>query len=241
MDWNAHVDSYCERTGPEFWSEPVNAATNLAFLLAAFLLWFLARRNRPGGTPVPTSVTALITILVLIGLGSFAFHTVARAWSALLDVVPIALFTHFYVVCYLHWFWGVRWSRAWWGFPAFLVFSLLVSTAVGPLIGRGSGSYLPALVGMLVLGGALALSRDASRARYGRMLVLAGGVFAVSLLLRAVDAAVCSGFATGTHFLWHVLNACVLYLVTRAVIVRWQESVLREHPGSTPEAAPPGG
>ncbi len=37
MDWSRAVNSYCERTDPGFWSEPVNALTNAAFLVAAFV------------------------------------------------------------------------------------------------------------------------------------------------------------------------------------------------------------
>jgi len=29
------IDNYCERIDPSFWSEPVNAMTNLAFIVAA--------------------------------------------------------------------------------------------------------------------------------------------------------------------------------------------------------------
>jgi hypothetical protein len=39
MNWLSPVDAYCERTGPEYWSEPVNAVTNLAFLIAAVVIW----------------------------------------------------------------------------------------------------------------------------------------------------------------------------------------------------------
>ena len=35
MDLMQAIDGYCERTGPEYWSEPVNAVTNAAFLIAA--------------------------------------------------------------------------------------------------------------------------------------------------------------------------------------------------------------
>ncbi|MFT7390517.1 MAG: hypothetical protein ACI9ZH_000740, partial [Paracoccaceae bacterium] len=35
MDPMQAIDAYCERLGPQFWAEPVNAATNLAFLIGA--------------------------------------------------------------------------------------------------------------------------------------------------------------------------------------------------------------
>ena len=32
VDWSGAVNSYCERTGPGYWSEPVNAFSNAAGL-----------------------------------------------------------------------------------------------------------------------------------------------------------------------------------------------------------------
>ena len=38
MDWDARIFRYCERGGDAaFWAEPVNAATNAAFIIAALL------------------------------------------------------------------------------------------------------------------------------------------------------------------------------------------------------------
>ena len=33
MGWARQIDAYCERLGPEFWAEPVNAVTNAGFVL----------------------------------------------------------------------------------------------------------------------------------------------------------------------------------------------------------------
>ena len=35
MEWFEAVDGYCERVDAAFWSEPINAVTNAAFLIAA--------------------------------------------------------------------------------------------------------------------------------------------------------------------------------------------------------------
>ncbi len=61
MDWFQAVDAYCERTGPDYWSEPLNALTNLAFLLAALWVWPATR-----GYPV---ARALAVNLGIIGIG----------------------------------------------------------------------------------------------------------------------------------------------------------------------------
>ena len=52
MRWSESIDMYCERTDPGLWSEPLNALTNLAFLLAAALLWRQAGRGAGRDTRV---------------------------------------------------------------------------------------------------------------------------------------------------------------------------------------------
>ncbi|SDC29422.1 ceramidase domain-containing protein [Actinokineospora iranica] len=203
------VDAYCERTGPDFWSEPVNALTNVAFLVAAVVAYRqVARRG------APASVVALVVLLIAIGVGSFTFHTVATTWAAALDVGPILLFMLTYVVVFPRWFLGLPWRLAWLGAPAFVAFAALVNLVFG------GGTYLPALVGMVVF--AVLLYLRGLRAHATRFGVVAA-LFAVSLTLRTIDGPVCGGFPVGTHFAWHVCNAAVLYLLIRAAAERCWE------------------
>jgi hypothetical protein len=44
-------------------------------------------------------------------------------------------------------------------------------------------------------------------------------VFLLSFTVRTLDAEVCSVLPVGTHFLWHLLNAILLYILVRAAIV----------------------
>jgi hypothetical protein len=44
-------------------------------------------------------------------------------------------------------------------------------------------------------------------------------VFAISLAFRTADSALCPAFPLGIHFIWHVLNAVVLYLLLHTAIV----------------------
>jgi len=66
MDWFKAVDGYCERVDAAFWSEPINAITNVTFLIAAIWVW-----RRPELTVMGRVLTI---ILELIGIGSFLFH-----------------------------------------------------------------------------------------------------------------------------------------------------------------------
>lgn len=38
----------------------------------------------------------------------------------------------------------------------------------------------------------------------------------MSLTMRSIDNALCGSLPLGTHWLWHLLNALVLYLLLRA-------------------------
>ncbi|HWK95742.1 MAG TPA: ceramidase domain-containing protein [Pseudolabrys sp.] len=208
MDWSTPVDLYCERLGPSFWAEPVNAVTNASFLIAAvaaFLLW----RRRADNWPA----LALIAVTFAIGIGSFIFHTVATRGAALFDTVPIAIFIYGYLWLALRRFLGLS---AWMA-PALVIAFGLLSFALGAVIPRGalngSHGYLPALAALVVVGW---LTREG---RPRRLLFAAAAVFAVSIALRSIDQAVCAALPLGTHFLWHSLNGLVLYLLLRAALV----------------------
>ena len=91
MDWFRSLDNYCERIDAAYWSEPVNAITNAAFVIAAIWAWRLASRAGDRGGQL------LAVILGLIGIGSYLFHTHAQVWSLWADVIPIQLFILGYV------------------------------------------------------------------------------------------------------------------------------------------------
>jgi hypothetical protein len=193
------VDAYCERLGPGIWAEPLNALTNLAFLIAALLL---LRKQ------APPSLRALPVLLALVGLASLSFHTLATQLTGALDSAFIAVFVLYYVVVFAHHYRRIRWSRAWLAAPAFIAFAVVV----GLLVRVGPGIYLPALLALLVL--APLSGRD------WRWFGGAAAVFAVSLTLRTLDEPLCGSIPSGTHFLWHVLNAVTLWLVSEAIIRR---------------------
>lgn len=204
---------YCERIDGSFWAEPLNAVTNAAFLVAALAGFWLWRRQ--GGRD---AITFVLTGLVFaIGIGSFLFHTIPNRWTLLADVVPIQLFAFGYFALALHRFFGLAgWMTAA-GTLAFLGLALGLSAAgraMLPPVLAGSAGYAAFLLGLA--GVALAMSRDPASSHQRRLVTLAGLVFAVSLTMRSTDGAVCGILPLGTHWLWHLLNALVLYLLLRA-------------------------
>lgn len=199
-----YVDGYCERVAPGLWGEPLNSLSNLAFLLAAVLVWRLAAGDRAG--------RLLAGLTGVIFAASTVFHLLATRWAGVADSASILVFVLVYVVVFARVFYG--WQLAWLAAPAFL--ALTVVTAL-----LGGGLYLSALISFGVFAALLAFSRDA----YWTHFAVAGAVFALSLSLRTLDRDVCDYVPAGTHFLWHLLNGLVLYLVSRAVILRRTSTV----------------
>jgi hypothetical protein len=212
------VDLYCERVDAGVWSEPVNALTNIAFLVVAALA-FRRWRRRGGGDP---ATLALIVITSAIGLGSFAFHTLATAGSAILDVAPIAAFIYGYFLLALRRFLAVPPRLVVVLLAGFAGISLGVPGLLPPGFLNGSGGYLPALGALIVVGTLAgrpwAADLTAERRQASYALLSAAALFTISLAFRSVDLAVCTAFPLGTHFVWHLLNAAVLHVLLRAAI-----------------------
>lgn len=209
MAWTDPVDIYCERLSPGLWAEPFNALSNLGFILAG--LWLLQRATRRGE---PAAVRALSVLIVLIGVGSAAFHTFATHWAELLDVAFIGLFIYWFVACYARYRWGAPWWLALLCMGAFHCLGWLLTSRFAPSAFNGSVAYLPALTGLLVFGLLTAWKDRLHRAHH---FFAAALVFALSLSLRTLDQEWCTRWPYGTHWAWHLLNALTLSLATLGI------------------------
>jgi hypothetical protein len=230
MTFGEHVFLYCERgTNDALWAEPINAISNAGFFLAALIFWQLVLWRSPEERSADHYL--FVVLVFLIGFGSLAFHLFADEGTALADVIPITVF----MLCYL----GFALNRLLGVPPGWMVLLAIVFAASiggamqvhcwGGGIGfagtvsdseiclNGSMAYLPALISMMVIGMALA-ERHHTAAPY---ILAAAVMFIVSVILRSADLAFCDqvvieGRNVGTHFIWHLLNAVVLFLLLRA-------------------------
>ncbi|WP_152046613.1 hypothetical protein [Aureimonas psammosilenae] len=217
MAWTDPIDAYCERTSAAFWAEPVNAATNAAFILAALAGFAIWRKRdvlaRIGGEPRDYAGLALCALVFVIGVGSFLFHTFADRWSVLADTIPIAVFIYGYFALALRRLLGLSLAASLLGTLAFLATSFAAEPLFAKLVGSSAG-YVPALLALFGIGSWLRIAK-----RPGSEWVLgAGCVFSISLAFRMADMPVCDAFPLGTHFGWHILNAVTLFLLLRAAL-----------------------
>ncbi len=211
MDWFQEIDGYCERLTPAYWAEPINAVTNAAFLIAAFIMW---RRVRGQGMPL---AMLLVVILAAIGIGSYLFHTHAQVWAALADVAPILLYILIYIFAINRDVWRMR------PLPAAMMTALFIPYAAATLplfqlvpgLG-GSAAYAP--VPLLILIYAFLLRNRTLETARG--LAIGAFILIASITFRALDEPLCMQLPLGTHFMWHILNATML---------GWMIEVYRRH------------
>ena len=108
MDLSEHINAYCERQAPEFYAEPLNAISNLAFFYWAWKLWTEIDPRKPC---LKARLRWLAGLIAFVGVGSLAFHTFATGWASVLDVLFIGVFNVSYVIIFLRVV--PRWPRHW--------------------------------------------------------------------------------------------------------------------------------
>ncbi len=206
MDWFQQIDGYCERTDFSYWSEPLNAVTNAAFIVAALIMW-----RRTGGLP---AARLLCVILFCIGIGSYLFHTHATQWAALADVAPIGIFILAYLFLANRDIVGMPWWAALGITLLFAPYAYGVVTLMNQLpFFRISNFYWTVPILLIVYAAFL-------RGPVGRGFLIGAAILSLSISLRSVDEILCDQFPIGTHIFWHLLNGLML---------GWMIEVYRRH------------
>ncbi len=216
-DFSPYIDLYCERTAAGVMNEPLNAISNASFVLAAWWNWRLHRAQES-----LVGFSTLCVLASLIGIGSFAFHTVPNTATQWLDVGAIWGFVVTLVVLLVHLATGFRWRYT--GF--FIIIGvgalILLYEVTGDALTanpsnantdafNGSLQYLPAFLALLVFSGLVSFYQHPA----ARNLWWAAALFSIALLFRTVDRSVCSTVPVGTHFLWHLLMGVTVGVLLR--------------------------
>jgi len=211
VEWARYIDAYCERTDPDLWAEPLNAISNLAFLIAAWVMW---RRLRGAGLPL---AQLLVGVLAVIGVSSALWHTLALGWAGAADSGSILVFIVIYVYAANRHYLGWPVWAAGLGTLAFVAY-VQAGTMLFALLPffRISAFYWPVPVAILIY----AVVLRAGAPQTARGLVIGAGILNASLVFRSLDTPLCTSLPIGTHVLWHLLNAAML---------GWMIEVYRRH------------
>ena len=209
MDLTKPIDIYCERLDSSIWAEPINAVTNVAFVLAAIIMWYRCKNLIEG--------KVLAVLLFSIGCGSFLFHIFGQTWAAILDVTSILIFILAYIFVANHRF--LVWSKLASIIGVILFFPyqfLLVSMLSNFQLFGSSVQYIPIAILIYIYAALLRKSEQ----NLSRGLFVGATILCVSIFVRTIDGPMCQVVSTGTHFVWHILNAAML---------AWMIEVLRRH------------
>ncbi|MGA8261133.1 MAG: ceramidase domain-containing protein [Arenicellales bacterium] len=202
---------YCERLDPGMWAEPANLVSNVGFLVAG--IWALARCRRLGIGFRGWDLWGAALLIVVIGIGSALWHSLHTSWAKEFDVVPILLFIHLYIYSFLRRQVLLTITVSVIVVTLFFAASRLFAASTSPHLLHGSIFYLPAMLAL----GTLAVWSFTAGAATWRLMALATLLFTASLLFRTIDGEVCTWLPTGTHFIWHLLNALVLSMLFRVL------------------------
>ena len=209
MDLSKPIDIYCERLEIGIWAEPINAVTNVAFILASIFMWLRCKNLVEG--------RILSFLLFSIGCGSFLFHTFAQTWAAILDVTAILFFILTYIFVANRRFLALSRMVSVIGVILFFPYQLLLASILSNIQFLGSSlQYIPVAILIFIYSGLLRKSEP----NLSRGLFIGATILCLSIVFRTIDEPLCSILSVGTHSVWHILNA---------IMLSWMIEILRRH------------
>jgi hypothetical protein len=215
------VDHYCERTSAAFDSEPVNAVTNFAFPIGATILWLRHGKSMIAGRGL---IIALILAMAIVGFGSLLFHVVGTRWTEWGDVIPILVFILLYLWFVLTYLFGLSVILKSAILSMFFVATIYLEAGVPGGVLWGGALFVPTILVFLTIGMLLKRRRHPA----GAQMLAAMAVFFCAYFFRSLDHAICDAFPLGTHFMWHLLNALLLFLLIRLAILHCSTGTARQ-------------
>lgn len=197
---------YLERHSDGLFAEPFNALSNIAFFVAAYLVYRLASRSDQGRR---WECRVLPPLLAAVGVGSTLFHTARNGYTFLCDAVPIAVFILLVMFSVLRWLT----KSAGWSTVLIAVF-VLIQAVVPRGITNNSLPYNDSFPYIVTIGALIPIT-GATFYRCGRKaipLVWLCVFLGAAVVFRSVDLVSAPIFPMGTHWLWHIGTAISAYL-----------------------------
>ena len=199
------MDFYCERTNGQIFNEPVNAISNIFFIIVSLSLIKILRKNQSN------KIYYIQPILIFfIGIGSFLFHLNPNIITLYSDVIPIFLFSLSFIFFFNRDIININYLNNALLFLLFFFLFLFITPKLNYEILNGSEFYFANYFFLTMYTIWLYLKKS----DFFQLLLLGFIFFNLSILLRSLDNHICEYFSIGTHFLWHFLNAYLLKILT---------------------------
>ena len=199
------MDFYCERTNEQIFNEPVNAISNIFFIIVSLSLIKILRKNQSN------KIYYIQPILIFfIGIGSFLFHLKPNIITLYSDVIPIFLFSLSFIFFFNRDVININYLNNALLFLLFFFLFLFITPKLNYEILNGSEFYFANYFFL----GIYTIWLYFKKSDFFQLLLLGFIFFNLSILLRSLDNHICEYFSIGTHFLWHFLNAYLLKILT---------------------------
>lgn len=210
------VAEVCGRYGDQFLSQPANAITSAAFVVAGVAILAGGRRSRDlHDQPVRDRQTVVFAILVTgIGVGSFIQHGPDPGWQAYAHDLPLAGVLVFVAADAVSDLTGRELSPALW---------LLPTLAMVPVVAFGAtpSTIVQAVMAVAAIGSNMLRARlrpALRRTLYAALLIAAAGAL-IGTLTDRTSLCDADGVLQG-HAVWHVLAAAALWRLAPAIGAR---------------------
>jgi hypothetical protein len=193
--------------------EPLNTLTSIGFLIGAVLIFRMYYKNIDFKGKRIWDVYFLNFCMLLIGFSSLAFHMYPNGYTELADVSFIVVFIMVYFTSAMFRIAGLTKFQVTIAMMAFLgTTKALVQNFPHAL--NDSVGYLSSMAALIFIAVYLNVKRRTAAISF----MLASILGMVSLFFRVVDREACTQIPTGTHFIWHICNSILLYILMKQLI-----------------------
>lgn len=209
-----HFYGVCERTSMDnIFAEPLNVLSSFLFFITAFVIFRECKQNKEISSKWIIDIYVLTGLIFFIGIGSSVFHMVPNYYTELMDIIFIIAFINLFFLSVLKRIAYLKWFQVVVAFLAFLGTTNFIVSKFPHALNDSIG-YLSSMLALCFVAVYLKIRRRPS-AKYYAYAALIG---VISLTFRVIDNKVCNHLSIGTHFLWHSLNALLIYIIMKMLI-----------------------
>lgn len=214
----------CEalHSGESWFSEPLNVLSSALFLVTAFALHYYFNKIRNTSRHFDLDIRLLIGITYAIGVSSLLLHSLPNAVTEFFDVMSISLFIVVFFFSVMLRILRCSMRNMILAFVGFLFFTFSSITYLESYM-NGAASYIATMAVLSMMAFYLYGKSHPSAKHF-----LAGSqIGVVALYFRSIDMKACSWMPLGTHWIWHTMNAILIFILMRELIKRAAKRPIR--------------